>query len=371
MKIVVNTDQIYLHGGIEKVMATKVNWWAAQAGTEVFIVTTEQQGHLPCYPLDPRIQLVDLGVNYDRSKSYFSPGNLRKALTHFRRQKKILNELEPDIIISPNMNFDHYWLPLIKGHAKVLKERHSSRYFESQGNKSSLLNRLKLTFNKYIDSKYDRIVVLNPDEKKYVRGQNAAVIPNPVEPTALSADVSQKVVMAAGRISPVKGFDHLITIWSMVAEDFPDWQLHIYGQDYLGTQNKLEAQIKSLHLEKSVFFKGSVPDIHIPMTAAGIYAMTSETECFPMVLLEALAVGLPVISWAAPTGPRHILSDGSESFLVPYKNYPIFAERLKQLMNDQDLRIKMSAEAKRNVERFEISKVMTQWKMLFDKLRIN
>ncbi len=371
MKIVVNTDQIYLHGGIEKVMATKVNWWAAQAGTEVFIVTTEQQNLPPCYQLDHRIQLVDLGVNYDRSKSYFSPGNLRKALTHFRRQNKLFKELKPGIIISPNVNFDHYWLPLIKGQAKVLKERHSSRYFESQGNRSSLLNRLKLTFNKYIDSKYDRIVVLNPDEKKYVSAQNAAVVPNPVEPTALSADVSQKVVVAAGRISPVKGFDHLITIWSMVAEDFPDWQLHIYGQDYLGTQNKLEAQIKSLDLDKSVFFKGSVPDIHIPMTGAGIYALTSETECFPMVLLEALAVGLPVISWDAPTGPRHILSDGSDSFLVPYKNYAIFAERLKQLMNDQELRMKMSAEAKRNVERFEISKVMTQWKALFDELTTN
>ncbi len=157
----------------------------------------------------------------------------------------------------------------------------------------------------------------------------------------------------------------------MVAEDFPDWQLHIYGQDYLSTQSNLEVQIKFLGLEKSVFFKGSVPDIHIPMTSAGIYAMTSETECFPMVLLEALAVGLPVISWDAPTGPRHILSDGSDSFIVPYKNYAIFAEHLKQLMNDQDLRMKMSAEAKRNVERFEISKVMTQWKSLFAELRIN
>ncbi|ROI09222.1 glycosyltransferase family 4 protein [Chryseobacterium sp. H3056] len=371
MKIVINTDQIYLHGGIEKVMATKVNWWAAQPGTEVFIVTTEQQHRPPCYQLDPMIQLIDLGVNYDRSKSYFSLRNIRKAFTHFRSQKKILNKLEPDIIISPNMNFDHYWLPLIKGQAKVLKERHGSRYFESQGNKSSLLNSLKLTFNKYIDSKYDRIVVLNPDEKKYVSAQNAAVIPNPVEPTSLSADVSQKVVMAAGRISPVKGFDHLISIWSMVAENFPDWQLHLYGQDYLGTQNKLEAQLKSLGLDMSVFFKGSVPDIHIPMAGAGIYAMTSITECFPMVLLEALAVGLPVISWDAPTGPRHILAHGSDSCLVPYRNYAIFADRLKQLMNDQGLRMKMSTEAKRNVERFEILKVMTQWKALFDELRIN
>lgn len=370
IKIIINTDQIYLHGGIEKVMATKVNWWASQPGTVVYIVTTEQQNRPPCYTLDPSIQLIDLGVNYNRAKSYFSLENVKKAITHYLRQKKLFKELKADFIISPNINFDHYWLPFIKGKSKVIKERHGSQYFEDQSRlKASPLTQIKLKFSGFIDAQYDRIVVLNPDEKNYVKSYNATVIPNPVEPTPLKAEVSHKVVMAAGRISPVKGFDQLIEIWSVVAKDFPDWMLHFYGQDYLGTQAKLEKNIKSRGLEKSVHFMGSVPDIHLPMSRAGIYAMTSETECFPMVLLEALSVGLPVISWDAPTGPKHILAHESDSFMVPYKNSAIFAEKLKELMGSENLRKQMGATAKLNVERYEISNVMAQWKALFDELQ--
>ena len=369
MKIIMNTDQVYLHGGIEKVMATKVNWWANQPGTEVYIVTTEQQNRPPCYPLNSRVQLIDLGVNYNRSKSYLSRENFIKAIAHYRKQKKLFSQLKPDFIISPNINFDHYWLPFIKGKSKVIKERHSSRYFEDESCRTgSLLNRIKLKFSDLIDSQYDRIVVLNPDEKSYVSSDNVTVIPNLVEATPLKAEVSHNIVMAAGRISPVKGFDHLIEIWSLIVSNFPDWQLHIYGQDYVGTQTELEKQIKSLGLEKCVHFMGSVPDIHLPMTRAGIYAMTSETECFPMVLLESLSVGLPVISWDAPTGPKHILTHESDSFIVPYKNSAIFAEKLKELMASENLRKQMGDQAKINAARFEISKVMAQWKALLDAL---
>lgn len=370
MKIVINTDQIYLHGGIEKVMATKVNWWANQPDTAVFIVTTEQQGNPACYNLDPRIRIIDLTVNYNRQRSYFTLGNVIKGIGHFRRQRKLFKKLKPDFIISPNINFDHYWLPFIKGGAKVIKERHGSRYLETEvRNSGSFVNSVKLKVRDFFDAKYDRIVVLNPDEQRFVKMPNAVVIPNPIEPSSLAADVSQKIVIAAGRISPVKGFDELITIWAIIAKEYSEWQLHIYGQDYLGTQEQLAVQIRRLGLEKSVRFMGSVPDVLLPMSKAGIYAMTSETECFPMVLLEALSVGLPVVSYDAPTGPKHILTHAADSFVVPYKNSAIFAEQLSKLMADENLRMQMAICAKKNAERFEISKIMEQWKMLFDELK--
>ena len=100
-----------------------------------------------------------------------------------------------------------------------------------------------------------------------------------------------------------------------------------------------------------------------------IYAMTSETECFPMVLLEALSVGLPVISYDMPTGPKHILTRDIDSFLIPYQNSTIFAEQLKKMMRDENLRIQMGLRAKINAERFEISKIMVKWKNLFIKLQ--
>ncbi len=351
-------------------MATKANYFASQNGVEVYIVTTEQGQNAGCYPLDEKIKLIDLGVDYNRSKSYFSGENLRKAFLHFKKQRKLFKELQPDVIISPNYNFDHYWLPFIFSRAKVIKERHSSRFFEAkQRNKTSLKTKLLFWFNDYIDGLYDRIIVLNEDEKTYVNSGNAFVIPNPVEHTNLYADLSKKQVLAAGRISPVKAFDQLIEAWALIQLDFPDWQLHIYGQDYLGTQEKLEQLVAKHDLHSVLKFKGSVNNLLETMTDYSIYAMTSDTECFPMVLLEALSVGMPVVSYDSPNGPRNILIDGEDSFLTPSKNIPIFAEKLKILMENANLRCEMGGKGMKNVERFSLEKVMQQWKDLFQSLR--
>lgn len=369
MKILINTDQIYLHGGIEKVMATKVNYWAGLSGVEVVIVTTEQQSHPPCYSLDAKVKCIDLGINYSRSKSYFSKENLKKAINHYQKQKQLLKELQPDIIISPNFNFDHYWLPFIKQKAKLMKERHGSRYFEEvQRKKGSFVKKIKFELVDWIDARYDRIVVLNEDEKKYVQSNNAVVIPNPVAPSSLKADLSKKQVIAAGRISPVKGFGDLIEAWALIQSEFSDWQLHFYGQDYLGTQKKLQSQIDRLNLHQSVFFKGNVDDLLKTMKDYSIYSMTSESECFPMVLLEALSVGLPVVTYDSPTGPRNIVTHNQDAFLVPYKNIPNFAQQLAVLMKDEVLRQQMGQKGQVNVKRFSLDQVMQQWNDVFDSL---
>lgn len=370
MKIVFNTDQIYLHGGIEKVMATKVNYLARQDVAEVYIVTTEQSQKPPCYSLNAKIHLIDLGVNYNRCKSYFSMENLLKALKHFVRQKKLFRELSPDFIISPNYNFDHYWLPFMDRNTKLIKERHGSRFFELyQRKNASLVQKLKFAFNDYIDAQYDKIIVLNPHEKAYVQSDNAVVIPNPTKSTLLRADRTRKKVLAAGRIAPVKAFDQLIEVWSLLHQDFPDWQLHFYGQDYLGTQQQLESLVEKYHLQDVIHFKGSVSDLSKVMTGYSIYAMTSETECFPMVLLESLAVGLPVISYDCPNGPRNILTDGEDSFLIPDKNIAIFAEKLRILMQNENLRSEMGDKGIQNVERFSLENVMQEWITLFNALK--
>lgn len=350
-------------------MATKVNCWVKTTAEEVFIITTEQQSNLPCYPLDGKVKFIDLGINYNRSKSYFSIENLKKAFAHYQKQKQLFKELQPDIIISPNFNFDHYWLPFIKQKAKLLKERHSSRYLEQVRRKNpSLFREMKFKLNDWIDVQYDRIVVLNDDEKKYVYSDNAVVIPNPVEGTGRKAELSKKQVIAAGRISPVKGFDDLIEAWALIQPEFPAWQLHFYGQDYLGTQAKLQKQIELLGLQQTVLFKGNVDDLPKTMTDYSIYAMTSETECFPMVLLEALSVGLPVVTYDSPNGPRNIITHNEDAFLVPYKNIPIFAQKLKVLMEDKNLRTQMGQKGQENVQRFSLDKVMQQWKALFDSV---
>lgn len=367
MKIVFNTDQIYLHGGIERVMSTKANYFANLPNIEVIIVTTEQGLYKPCYELDRRIQFVDFDVNYNRNKSYFSFENIKRAIVHYKKQRKLLQSLKPDVIISPNFNFDHYWLPFIKGEAKLIKERHGSRYFENLTRSgATILRKIRFRFTDWIDAQYDHIVVLNQDEKEFVYSGNAVVIPNPIDESSFVADMNQKRVIAAGRISPVKAFDQLIDAWRIIVQKFPDWKLHIYGEDYLGTKEQLQQKIQEYQLDNVIVFCGSVDNIPQAMRDYSIYAMSSRTECFPMVLLEALSVGLPVVSYDCQTGPRNIIENNKEGFLVEDKNVHELAQHLMILMNDINLRKEFSVNSKFKLTHFETQTVMKQWLTLFN-----
>src|SRR5690554_6663225 len=122
MKILFSTDQTYLHGGIEKVMAEKANYFADVLGYDVTILTTEQNDQPAQYPLSKAVKQADLGVNYNRIKSYFSFQNIRKLPLHFYRQQKALHQINPDIVIVCNYAFDFYWYPFIHKSSKKIKE---------------------------------------------------------------------------------------------------------------------------------------------------------------------------------------------------------------------------------------------------------
>lgn len=343
-------------------MAIKANYFAALPDIEVFILTTEQKNNQSCYKLDPRVKLIDLGIDYERNRSYFSSKNILKAIKHFFRQRKLLAEYNPDVIISPNYNFDHFWLPFIHRTSKKIKERHGSRYFESEQRKSAgSIQKLKFYFNDYIDGKYTNIVVLNDDEKKYVKSGNAVVIPNPIEIPDYESSLLNKKVIAAGRIAPVKAFDELIMAWEIIKIKHPDWNLDIYGDNYQNTQEELQNLIDDLRLQDVVHFQKTVSDLQEKLLDYSIYAMSSETECFPMVLLEALSVGVPVVSYDCPNGPRNIITNNSDGLLVKNRKIDDLAENIIILINDSELRMKMGKRAKLNIERFSIDKVMKKW----------
>lgn len=370
MKIIFNTDQIYLHGGIEKVMAIKANYFASLPDTEVFVITTEQKNQPSCYPLHHTIKLIDLQVNYDRKKSYFSFQNISKAIQHYYKQKKVIKKINPDFIIVPNFSFDYYWLPFLnRRNSKVIKEVHSSGHIFSQNRQKSIIQKLFLYLNNWFASRYDAIVVLNKDEVKYQKTNNVEVIPNPTELYNSTASLTSHKVIAAGRIAPVKGFDQLIFAWKKVSEKHPDWELHIFGDDYLGTKEKLFTQIKEHNLSQVVHIKKSVSDLPNTMLNYSIYVMSSKTECFPMVLLEAMSVGLPIVSYDCPNGPKNIISNQIDGILVEDQQIEALVNGINLLIESQNLRKNMGDQAKIKATKFETKKVMQQWLNLFKKLK--
>ena len=371
MRILFSTDQVHLHGGIEKVMAEKASYFADVLGYEVTILTTEQRGKPACYPLSDKIRLHDIGVNYDRQKSYFDVSNLKKIFSHFSRLNKAIGTIKPDVIISCNYAFDFYWLPFVFTKIPKIKEFHSSRFYEEKVRNAttSTLKKLKYKWDDFIESRYTKLLLLNPDEKAFYRSNNLAVIPNPNPASAETATLVSKIAIAAGRISPVKGFDHLIQAWAIVVKDFPDWRLEIYGEDYLGTKAQLSDLVSELKMEQNVRFAGVSNAMQKNMAAASLYLMSSQTECFPMVLLEALAVGLPIVSYDCPTGPRHIVTNFEDGLLAADQDIADLAQKILLLLADSKKRTEFGQKAKINSRRFETSAVMNQWQQLLVALK--
>lgn len=368
MKILFLTDQTYLHGGIEKVLATKANYLAEHYQHQVYIITTEQRNNKPCYSFSDKINFRDLEINYHREKSYFHPSNLIKVLYHFLLLKKTIADLKPDVIVMCNYAFDFYFLPFILPKIPKVKEFHSSRYLEFRNTKTKNIKEQIMTFlSRKSEKKYHRLVVLNPSEKEFYNSNKISVIPNPIPMSDLWANPQSKKIIAAGRISSVKNFGDLIDIFSELKDELKDWELHFYGENYLGTQEKLQQKIDAYQLSNQIKFNGATNDILETMKEYSIYAMTSETECFPMVLLESLSVGLPIISYDCPTGPRHIVKNGENGFLV--KDRSEFITQLKQLTQDEHLRSVFSKNAKTEVVQFSDKTVMHLWEKLLVNLQ--
>ena len=362
MKILFSTDQIYLHGGLEKVMAQKANYFSEVLHYDVFILTTEQLQKPPCYHLNPTIKLIDIKVNYVREKSYLSKQNLKKIVTHYTNWNATIKSINPDVLIVCNQAFDMFWIPFRFPKILKIREFHSSRFAEETIRvNGTFFQKIKFKITDFIESKFDKLVVLNKDEKAFYKTSNTVVIPNPIAKETRVANLINKQAIAAGRIAPVKNFEHLIEVWKLVVNKYPEWELHIYGQGEKDAILSLQNKIKSLQLEKNVIIKDPTDTLITTMLEHSFYVMTSHTECFPMVLLESLSIGLPIVSYDCPTGPRNIIKNNENGFLVTNKDSTELVEKIGIIIEDEKLRTIFGRNAIQSCAPFYVDEVMQQW----------
>ena len=189
-------------------------------------------------------------------------------------------------------------------------------------------------------------------------------IPNGLPwPVAEPAALTNKVVVAAGRLEEQKAFHRLVEAYAPVVEARPDWRLDIYGK---GPQRRqLQQQIDRLGVNDQVTLRGystSMPDV---LANASVYAMTSIFEGFPMVLLEAMSHGLPMVSYDCPTGPAELIRDGTNGRLVPDGDSGAFTGALLQLIDDPQARRRMGEAAWRDVHEYEMPRIVERWEKVF------
>jgi glycosyltransferase involved in cell wall biosynthesis len=200
-------------------------------------------------------------------------------------------------------------------------------------------------------------------------GQRGRVVcipnPAPADP-GQRPDLDAPVVVAAGSLTRRKGFDRLLEAWARLAPSFPDWRLRIFGTGH--RRPELEELIDKLGVRGSVGLCGHSPRMLEELTSASVFALTSRNEGFPMVLLEAMAVGLPVVAYDCPTGPRDIITDGVDGHLIPNGRTRLFVDALGELMEDASRRRRFSAAALESVTRYRIEAIGARWEALFGEL---
>ena len=276
-----------------------------------------------------------------------------------RRFIKLAKEIEPDIIIDNSDSFING--KFVLKNSAVIKLIHGKFDIYKNFNLDGLQNFVLLSSQE-----------LDSYKTKYPNA-NFYIIPNFLPNISnLNTNYSQKVVVSVGRLSKEKGFLRLIDIWKLIQDssEFKDWKLHIVGDGEL--KEKIENKIKDLNLTNSIILKPFTKDVESEYLSASIYTMTSHFEGLPMVLIEAQSYALPTISFDIATGPSDIIEDEKSGYLIKDNDLNKYATKLKTLMQDENLRVKMGAKSKEIVKsKFSKEVVMKQWMELFERIKNN
>ena len=373
MKIVYCIPATSNSGGMERVLSGKANYLAS-LGHEIAIITTDQRGKAPFFPFREGIAQYDLGINYDENNDEGILSKLRSYPGKKRRHKALLTsllmELKADVVVSM-FGDDADLLPSIADGSKKVLEYHFSKLKRLQYGRTGLwrlVDQIRTKLDERTVRPYDRFVVLTKEDQGYWGAlPNIRVIPNALPfTTDTPSDCKAHRVVAAGRYDFQKNFELLIRLWARLAPSFPDWELYIVGDGKMRAE--LTALVSSLGLTGSITLATPTHQMQEVYRSSSVYAMTSRYEGLPMVLLEAQQMGLPIVSFACPCGPRDVITDGRDGFLIEPGDEERFVAELSRLMVDEELRCKMGEEARKASLRYTVDHVMAQWVELFEGL---
>ncbi len=362
MKLLYITNGINGSGGLERVLSIKASYLANQMGYTVHITGLNNSTSNLFYHFSDAIHLHDIVV----------VGNpLSYVKSYISGLKKIVSEVQPDIILVCDDGLKAFFLPLLLGKKiPIVYERHVSKQIEFRKNSGfikQLATKFKLQLMTILAKRFDKFIVLTHQNKSEWNGKNLQVIPNPLSfyPNE-SSSLTNKKVIAVGKQSHQKGFDRLLRSWNIVHQKHPDWTLNVFGKKDAAMQ--LEALAMELNIDQSVHFYEPEKDIASKYLESSIYVLSSRFEGFGMVLIEAMACGVPCVSFDCPFGPSDIIQHNQDGIIVENDNETAFAEAILTLIEKEELRRSMGTLAKENVKRFLPENIMSQWDELFKSL---
>ena len=346
MKIAYVMETLAICGGLERIMTDKMNYLAGNRLCEVVLIEVYDYPGGDAFELSPLVKRVRLGIKKHSSK-------IVKPMTFWQvthRVAEVIQQEKPDVMTSAGL-LGVYLYGLRRYGCRMIYESHQPRFTMPL---PWLVRRM--------EQNVDTVVCLTDgDAAEYRHARRVTVIPNYLSLTA-STDVEtasqQHRIVALGRLEKANGYDLLIRAWQQIYHDLPDCSLHIYGE---GREHEpLQTLINALQLEESVTLHSATDNPAAVYRSADIVCVTSEYEGFSLVIIEAMAHGVPVVACDVPHGPRHLLAEGRGGLIVE-RNAEAIGKAVLAIENDPELHSRLASEGPAIAARYSRERVMRLW----------
>lgn len=363
MRILYITPKINNEGGVARVLSVKTNYIIEKLGYEVAICTQNCGNEPLFFDFNSKVKLFDTPFN----------GSFLDYLSSYKKNiQTIIENYKPDcLVVTDNGIKGFLFQYLIKSTIPVLFEVHGSK-FNSQNTISSFFSKMAFQTKLYLKQlglkKFEKVIFLSQESASEWNVSNFEIIPNSnwiqTEEFCL---LEAKRVLCIARNSYEKGLDILIQVWKEISEKQPNWKLELI------TESKgyfdIEKMIVDADLSDTIELKNSQKNIVDSYLNSSIYLMTSRDEGLPMVLIEALSVGLPVIAFDCPIGPKALIENDFNGYLIENKNTDNFIEKTLFLIENQQKRVEFGKNGILSTKKFDTNSILEKWKQVFESLK--
>ncbi len=281
------------------------------------------------------------------------------------RLNELFHSVSGGIVLCMQIHAMNWVAAAETSHLRVIGQSHES-FAASVGMKGSRSSRFGRIMSLYPD--IDCFLLLTrPDAEQFRRVglNNTGVMPNPVTMRpAMPAALRSPTIITVGRVAPEKNHRAMIEAFGRLAPDHPEWTLKIFGDGSL--RSVLDQQIRAAGLTDRVLLMGPTNDVERELLDASMFALSSNAEGLPLVLVEAMACGVPCVSYDCSPGIREIITDGDDGIVVRQGSIDELSAGLRRLIEEPETRRAMGERALISSKRFAPDDVMQLWERLFD-----